>query len=98
MTRLPSGAVVCLSSKGDSGHWLTVYRGNFSRLAGHWTGFLQSPYLLGDGVGNVWVMRLGGDIYRVSIRLGDKSPVEFVETISESDCHPGYQKSNDGPD
>ena len=64
-----------------------MYRGNFSWLAGHWTGFLQSLYLLGDGDGNVWVMGLGGDIYRVSIRLGDKSPVEFAETISESDYY-----------
>ena len=98
MTRLPSGAVACLWDKGNTQHWLTLHRGNFSRLAAHWTGLLGSPRLLGDLAGNVWVTGLGGDIYRVPARLGDKSPVEHVYTIADSDYYPGYQKSNNGSD
>ena len=98
LVRLPSGAVACLWDKGDTQHWLTVHRGNFSRLAAHWTGFLRSPRLFGDASGNVWVTGLGGDICRVPVRLGDKSPAEPLETIAESDYFPGFQKSNAGPD
>lgn len=98
MARLPSGAVACLWDKGDAEHWLTMHRGNFSRLAAHWTGFLRSPRLFGDNSGNVWVTGLGGDIYRMPVRLGDHSPAQHVYTIADNDYYPGYQKSNDGPD
>lgn len=98
LTRLPSGAVVCLWDKGDNTHILTAHRGTFSRVVARFTGFLHSPRLFGDTAGNVWITGLGGDIYRVSMQVGVKDPAEHVETLADSDYFPGYQKSNFGED
>ncbi len=98
LAQIPSGAVVCLWDKGDNNHDLTGHRGTFSRVIAHFSGFLRDPRLFGDTAGNVWVLGLGGDIYRVSARVGDHSPPEHVLTLADTDYYPGYQKSNNGGD